>query len=151
MAIIKKLLHVVSASLLVVASFGFEAIGAGRGSTGRMAGGWPDGMENMKIRLVRLEYDGPGWDDGMDTASRADLNFLDAFHQLTDFKVAKPRQARFRLPGRLRNAGAAVLALANGRCAFLGRTGGIGGGRSARRQAAASRVWQICHTLRAAS
>jgi hypothetical protein len=45
-------------------------------------------MENHLVRLIRMEYDGHGWDDGMDSAARADLNFLDQFKQLTGFKVA---------------------------------------------------------------
>ncbi|MFZ4395195.1 MAG: DUF4159 domain-containing protein [Kiritimatiellia bacterium] len=49
---------------------------------------WPDGMKDMRVRFIRMEYDGAGWDDGMDAVSRADLNFLDAFHALTGFKVA---------------------------------------------------------------
>ena len=59
-------------------------MGAGGGTTG----GWPDGMENAKIRFIHLEYNGAGWDDGMDATSRGDQNFLDRFHQLTGFKVA---------------------------------------------------------------
>ncbi|MEI6211293.1 MAG: DUF4159 domain-containing protein [bacterium] len=50
--------------------------------------GWPDGMETQIVRFVRMEYDGGGWDDGMDDVSRADLNFLDSFHKLTGFTVA---------------------------------------------------------------
>ena len=58
------------------------------GVGGGKEGGWPDGMDNAMVRFIRMEYNGSGWDDGMDAASRADLNFLDAFHQLTGFKVA---------------------------------------------------------------
>jgi hypothetical protein len=67
---------------------------AGTGTGGKMGagggkkGGWPDGMENAKVRFIRLEYDGQGWDDGMDAVSRADINFLDAFRKLTGFPVA---------------------------------------------------------------
>lgn len=66
----------------------------GTGSGGKMGvgggkkGGWPDGMENAKVRFIRLEYDGQGWDDGMDAVSRADMNFLDAFRKFTGFPVA---------------------------------------------------------------
>jgi hypothetical protein len=42
-------------------------------------GGWPDGVDNACIRFIRLKYDGPGWDDGMDAASGADINFLERF------------------------------------------------------------------------
>jgi len=59
------------------------------GAGGGNEGGWPDGMDNAVVRFIRMEYNGAGWDDGMDAVSRADLNFLDAFHQLTGFKVAR--------------------------------------------------------------
>jgi hypothetical protein len=42
-------------------------------------------MEDYKIRFIRLEHSGAGWDDGMD-ASGADVNFLRAFAQATGFK-----------------------------------------------------------------
>jgi len=66
----------------VMASAGKMGVGGGK------TGGWPDGMENHLVRLIRLEYNGPGWDDGMDVVSRADLNFLDAFRKMTGFNVA---------------------------------------------------------------
>ncbi len=71
-----------------------RVMSAGTGKGGKMGvgggtkGGWPDGMDNAKVRFIRLEYDGPGWDDGMDALSRADMNFLDAFRKLTGFPVA---------------------------------------------------------------
>ncbi len=69
-------------------------LGAGGGKTG----GWPDGMENSCVRFIRMEYDGPGWDDGMDVMSRADLNFLNTFKELTGFNVAtKAESHRIRL------------------------------------------------------
>lgn len=58
------------------------------GAGGGKGGGWPDGMDNAVVRFIRLEYNGPDWNDGMDAVSRADRNFLDAFHELTGFKVA---------------------------------------------------------------
>lgn len=62
--------------------------GGGRmGKGGGTQGGWPDGMENHKVRLIRMQFDGPGWDDGMDSKQRADLNFLDEFRKLTGFNV----------------------------------------------------------------
>lgn len=64
------------------------AAGGKMGAGGGKGGGWPDGMDDAKVRFIRLEYRGRGWDDGMDTAARADLNFLDAFHKLTGFKVS---------------------------------------------------------------
>ena len=68
------------------------------GAGGEGPGGWPDGMENAKVRFIRMEYNGPGWDDGMDAVTRADLNFLDTFHELTGFKVAdRPESHPIRL------------------------------------------------------
>ena len=58
----------------------------GVGGAGR--GGWPDGMKDTKIRFIRLEYKGEGWDDGMDAVSRADINFLKKFRSLTGFNCA---------------------------------------------------------------
>jgi hypothetical protein len=55
------------------------------GQGGGTQGGWPEGMENYRIRLIRLEHAGAGWDDGMDHTS-ADINFLRAFSQATGFK-----------------------------------------------------------------
>ncbi|MFM2171428.1 MAG: hypothetical protein RI957_1657 [Verrucomicrobiota bacterium] len=55
------------------------------GKGGGKEGGWPEGMENYKIRFIRLEHSGTGWDDGMD-ASNADVNFLRAFAETTGFK-----------------------------------------------------------------
>jgi hypothetical protein len=55
---------------------------------GGKKGGWPDGMKNGLVRFIRLEYDGESWDDGMDAALRADINFLEEFKKATGFKVA---------------------------------------------------------------
>jgi len=55
------------------------------GKGGGKEGGWPEGMENYKVRFIRLEHSGAGWDDGMDE-SGADINFLRAFAQATGFK-----------------------------------------------------------------
>lgn len=55
------------------------------GKGGGKAGGWPEGMEDYKIRFIRLEHNGPGWDDGMDE-SNADINFLRSFAEVTGFK-----------------------------------------------------------------
>jgi hypothetical protein len=62
--------------------------GGKMGAGGGKQGGWPDGMEGAKVRFIRLEYNGPGWDDGMDAVSRADMNFLDTFRKLTGFATA---------------------------------------------------------------
>ena len=45
--------------------------------------GWQDGFKDGVVRFIRLEYNGANWDDGMDSQSRADMNFLDAFKRLT--------------------------------------------------------------------
>ncbi len=55
------------------------------GKGGGTQGGWPEGAEDYKIRFIRLEHNGPGWDDGMDE-SNADINFLRSFAQATGFK-----------------------------------------------------------------
>ncbi len=58
------------------------------GKGGGTEGGWPAGMEKYKIRFIRLDHGGAGWDDGMDDSS-ADMNFLRAFAQATGFnKIA---------------------------------------------------------------
>ena len=64
---------------------------AGRmGKGGGKTGGWPDGMENHRVRLIRLEYHGShDWNDGMDARSSADMNFLRRFHELTGFRIAR--------------------------------------------------------------
>lgn len=54
-------------------------------NTGATGGGWPEGMDDYKIRFIRLDHGGAGWDDGMDD-SGADINFLRAFAQNTGFK-----------------------------------------------------------------
>jgi hypothetical protein len=55
------------------------------GKGGGTKGGWPEGMDNYKIRFIRLDHGGAGWDDGMDQTG-ADINFLRAFAQATGFK-----------------------------------------------------------------
>jgi len=55
------------------------------GKGGGKQGGWPEGMDDYKIRFIRLEHSGAGWDDGMDE-TYADINFLRAFAEATGFK-----------------------------------------------------------------
>ena len=55
------------------------------GKGGGKQGGWPEGMDNYKVRFLRLEHNCKGWDDGMDD-SDADINFLRYFAQVTPFK-----------------------------------------------------------------
>ena len=59
-------------------------LGAGSGSKG----GWPEGTKRGIVRMIRLEYNGDGWNDGMDNVSRADINFLRAFAKDTGLKTA---------------------------------------------------------------
>jgi hypothetical protein len=69
-------------------SKGGKGKSAGRlGKGGGKEGGWPDGSENAKVRFVRLNHGGKGWDDNMNPADRSDLNFLAAFHEYAGFKV----------------------------------------------------------------
>lgn len=55
------------------------------GKGGGTQGGWPAGMDDYKIRFIRLDHGGAGWDDGMKQTG-ADLNFLRAFADATGFK-----------------------------------------------------------------
>lgn len=55
------------------------------GKGGGTKGGWPEGMDTYRIRFIRLDHGGPGWDDGMDE-SGADINFLREFAKSTGFK-----------------------------------------------------------------
>ena len=72
-----------------------QARAAGKlGKGGGKKGGWPDGVGNDPVRFFRIKHSGPGWDDGMDEASRADMNFMDEFKKVTGFKIAKAPEAR---------------------------------------------------------
>lgn len=66
----------------------------GMGKGGGKEGGWPDGVGDDPVRFFRIRHGGPGWDDGMDEASRADMNFMDEFKKVTGFKIAKAPEAR---------------------------------------------------------
>ncbi|MFT7515065.1 MAG: hypothetical protein ACI9QL_004291 [Candidatus Omnitrophota bacterium] len=55
------------------------------GKGGGTKGGWPEGMADYKVRFIRLDHGGAGWDDGMND-SGADINFLHGFAQSTGFK-----------------------------------------------------------------
>lgn len=70
-----------------------NAMAGKMGRGGGTTGGWPEGVKDGLIRFIRLEYNGPGWDDGMDSVSRADINFLQEFQKLTGFKVAPKGEA----------------------------------------------------------
>ena len=72
-----------------------QARAAGKlGKGGGKKGGWPDGVGNDPVRFIRIKHGGPGWDDGMDEVSRADMNFLEEFRKITGFKVARSPEAR---------------------------------------------------------
>jgi hypothetical protein len=59
------------------------------GKGGGTEGGWPEGMEDYKIRFIRLDHGGVGWDDGMGE-NGADINFLREFARVTGFrKIAR--------------------------------------------------------------
>ena len=64
------------------------------GKGGGKEGGWPDGVGRDPVRFMRIKHGGPGWDDGMDELSRADMNFLAEFGKVTGFKVARSPEAR---------------------------------------------------------
>jgi hypothetical protein len=72
-----------------------QARAAGKmGKGGGKEGGWPDGVGDDPIRFIRIRHGGPGWDDGMDELSRADMNFLEEFKKVTGFKIARHPEAR---------------------------------------------------------
>ena len=52
------------------------------GKGGGTKGGWPEGMDDYKIRFIRLDHGGDGWDDGMNE-SASDINFLRYFATAT--------------------------------------------------------------------
>jgi len=70
----------------------YVATSFGSGKTGKLgkgggsSGGWPSGMENARIRFIRLEYQGGDWDQDMGVG--ADYNMLIEFHKITSFKIA---------------------------------------------------------------
>jgi len=52
------------------------------GTGGGNKPGWADGFADGEVRFIRLEYDGPDWDDGMEPSEAADINFLAEFKRL---------------------------------------------------------------------
>jgi len=64
------------------------------GKGGGKTGGWPDGVGDDPVRFIRIKHSGPGWDDGMDEASRADVNFLEELKKVTGFKIARSPESR---------------------------------------------------------
>jgi hypothetical protein len=57
------------------------------GKGGKGKGGWPHGMENARVRFIRLEYRGGDWDQDMGVG--ADYNLLIMFQKYTGFKIAE--------------------------------------------------------------
>jgi len=70
------------------------AMAGAMGAGGGKRGGWPDGMGRKPVRFIRLKGHGPGWNDGMNDGTRADINFLNQFHQITGFRVAEASEAK---------------------------------------------------------
>ena len=50
--------------------------------------GWPEEMQGLKIRFIRLSHEGQGWDDGMDE-SAADVNVVQAFAKIVGQKATQ--------------------------------------------------------------
>jgi len=62
------------------------------GKGGGNKGGWPNGMENARVRFIRLEYDGGDWDHNM--GKNADYNMLIQFAKLTGFKIEEQTESK---------------------------------------------------------
>ena len=62
------------------------------GKGGGKTGGWPKGLENSKVRFIRLEYAGGDWDQDMGKGS--DYNLLIKFHQITGFPIARETESK---------------------------------------------------------
>ena len=63
------------------------------GAGGGGPGGWPDGVPGGELRFVRIKHAGAEWDDGMDAASAADINFLNFIRKEVPFPVARKGEA----------------------------------------------------------
>lgn len=55
------------------------------GAGGGKGGGWPNGMEDAKVRFIRLQYSGGSWDQNMGYG--ADYNMLLVFREMTGFNI----------------------------------------------------------------
>jgi len=62
------------------------------GGKGKGTGGWPQGLENSRIRFIRLKYRGGDWDQDM--GKGADYNLLLKFHEQTGMKIASETEAK---------------------------------------------------------
>ncbi|MFW5858166.1 MAG: DUF4159 domain-containing protein, partial [Planctomycetota bacterium] len=56
------------------------------GKGGGKEGGWPEGMEDARVRFIRLEYDGGDWNQDMGVGS--DHNLLVQLHKRTGYRIA---------------------------------------------------------------
>lgn len=61
------------------------------GAGGGKKGGWPNGMDNARVRFIRLEYTGGNWDQSM--GGGADYNFLLKFKEITGFNIWKETES----------------------------------------------------------
>jgi hypothetical protein len=71
-------------------------LGSGSGGgmgTGKGTGGFAGGVAGGRIQFIRIQYDGEGWDDGMDPVSNADGNFLREFRKASNMPVAARGEA----------------------------------------------------------
>lgn len=72
----------------------YQATGGATGRPGKgggTQGGWPEGMENARVRFIRLQYTGGDWDQDMGVD--ADYNMLLYFRDETGFKIAPNTEA----------------------------------------------------------
>lgn len=72
----------------------YKATGGNTGRPGKgggKEGGWPEGMENARIRFIRLQYADGDWDQDM--GYDADYNMLLKFRDETGFKIAPNTEA----------------------------------------------------------
>jgi hypothetical protein len=69
-----------------------EGTGGGMGK-GSGTGGFPGGDKAGRYQFIRIQYDGDGWDDGMDAASGADMNFLRELRRVSKSPVASHGEA----------------------------------------------------------
>ena len=63
-------------------SAGHGAMGTGGGDRA----GWADGFGDGEIRFIRMEYNSPEWDDGMEPQEGADANFLAEFKRFSGLR-----------------------------------------------------------------
>lgn len=62
-----------------------NALAGQMGAGGGTEGGWPEGMDDYRIRFIYLEHKGAGWDDGMGE-NMGTISFLRHFSQVTGFR-----------------------------------------------------------------